>query len=56
MMFKREILSSGNQVLIRNTFTINRPLFDRGEYGGLKSFFDKVYGLINEEILLKKKE
>ena len=56
VMFKREILSSPSQVLIRNSFVINRPLFDKEEYSSLKSFFDKVYALMNELIVLKKKE
>jgi len=56
VMFKREIVSGNNQLLIRNSFTINRPDFDKEEYSGLKTFFDKIYGLINEQIILKKKE
>ncbi len=56
VMFKREIFSSSNQVLIRNSFNINRALFEKEEYRTLKTFFDKVYVLINEQIVLKKKE
>jgi hypothetical protein len=49
------IYSAGNQLLIRNTFTVNRALFVKEEYKGLKSFFEKVYALINEQVVLKRK-
>lgn len=55
IMFKRAIYSAGNQLLIRNTFTVNRALFAKEEYKGLKSFFEKVYALINEQVVLKRK-
>lgn len=56
MIFKRQILSANHQVLIQHSFIINRALFTADEYTGVKSFFDKVYALINEQIVLKKKE
>lgn len=56
ILFKREIFSSGSQIVIRNSFTVNRSRFDKDEYSGVKSFFDKVYALINEQIILKKKD
>ncbi len=56
VMFKRVIYAAGNQLLIRNTFTVNRALFVKEEYKGLKSFFEKVYALINEQVVLKRKE
>ncbi|HVX50586.1 MAG TPA: DUF3857 domain-containing protein [Chitinophagaceae bacterium] len=55
IVFTREIVSLNRQLMIRNSFIVNRPLFFSDEYNGIKSFFDKVYGLINEQILLKKK-
>ncbi len=56
ILFKREFLTANNQVLIRHSFNFNRALFSSDEYAGLKTFFDKVYALINEQIVLKKKE
>jgi hypothetical protein len=52
--FKMEILASGRQLLVRSNFTINRPVFEKTEYGGLKAFFDKVYALLNQQVVLKK--
>ena len=54
MAFKREIFQQDNQLLIRTNFTINNSYFGKESYPGVKSFFEKVYALINEEILLKK--
>lgn len=56
ILFRRQFFSSGNQLLVRNTFTINRTVFDKDEYKGVKSFFDKVYILLQDQVLLKKKE
>jgi hypothetical protein len=56
IIFKREFLTANNQVLIRHSFSFNRALFSSDEYTGLKTFFDKVYALINEQIVLKRKE
>lgn len=56
IMFSRQISVSNNQLLISNSFTIKKPSFGKDEYSGLKTFFDKVYGLINEQVVLKKKE
>jgi len=54
IMFKRELFSAEKQILIRNAFIINRANFGREEYSAVKSFFDKIYALINEQIILKK--
>ncbi|HWB25098.1 MAG TPA: DUF3857 domain-containing protein [Chitinophagaceae bacterium] len=36
------------------TFKINKPLFLKEEYPSVKDFFSKMYGLLNEEILLRR--
>ena len=56
IFFSREVFVSGNQIMVRNTFNINRALFSKDEYGGIKSFFDKIYALINEQVIVKKKD
>ena len=56
ILFRQQFFSAGNQLLVRNTFTINRAVFDKEEYTGVKSFFDKVYTLLQDQVLLKKKE
>jgi hypothetical protein len=53
-MFRREIISSGNQLAISNSFTTKRAAFDKEEYRSVKSFFEKVYALMNEQVVLRK--
>jgi hypothetical protein len=54
ILFRREIFQGNNELLIRNTFTINNSYFDKDNYLAVKSFFEKVYALINDQVLLKK--
>lgn len=56
ILFRRDVFAENNEILIRATFTVNDSYFSKENYSALKVFFDKVYALINEEILLKKKE
>jgi hypothetical protein len=41
---------------INSTFEINKPIFDKTEYSTVKSFFQNVYSLLNNQILLRKKQ
>jgi len=56
ILFRRDVFQENNEILIRATFTLNDSYFVKENYSAVKSFFDKVYALINEEILLKKKD
>ncbi|HLY68759.1 MAG TPA: DUF3857 domain-containing protein [Puia sp.] len=56
IMFRREVFQENNEILIRATFTLNDSYFTKENYAAVKMFFDKIYALINEEILLKKKD
>jgi hypothetical protein len=56
ILFRREVFQEGHEILIRITFMLNAYYFTKENYRGVKSFFDKVYALINEEILLRKKD
>lgn len=56
IIFTREFFVSGKQIMVRNNFNINRALFSKEEYSGIKTFFDKIYALINEQVILKKKD
>ena len=54
-LFERSISKqSNNLLLIHDSFILKNAIFPKEDYPALKSFFDKVYTLINEEILLKK--
>ncbi len=56
IVFKREIISTAGQVIVNNSININRASFTKEEYKTVKSFFDKIYALINEQVVLKRKE
>jgi hypothetical protein len=54
ILFRRETFQQNHELLIRTKFTVANPEFTRENYFALKSFFDKVYGIINDLILFKK--
>jgi hypothetical protein len=42
-------------VYIHSNFAINHPIFEKSAYSGVKIFFDGIYALLNNQILLKRK-
>ncbi|HRH49633.1 MAG TPA: DUF3857 domain-containing protein [Panacibacter sp.] len=56
IVFKRSIFSTFDGIVIRNTFELNYYMFAKEEYPAVKEFFKKIYALINEQIVLKRKE
>lgn len=55
MLFKREILRQNNVLVFRNSFDILRTVYAKEEYPGIKEYFKKIYGVVNDNIVLKKK-
>jgi hypothetical protein len=55
IFFGRKIRSDGGFVVIDNSFILKNAVFIKEDYPALKAFFDKFYALLNEEIVLKKK-
>jgi Domain of Unknown Function with PDB structure (DUF3857) len=55
IFFRREVFMENNEILIRIKFVLNEFYFPKEDYRAIKIFFDKVYALVNEEILFKKK-
>ena len=55
MLFKREVLRQGNVLVFRNSFDIQRPIYSKEEYPGIREYFKKIYGVISDRIVLKKK-
>jgi hypothetical protein len=53
---RRTYTDSTTQIYFTQTFEIKRSIFDKEEYAGIKEFFDRVYALMEEEIVLKKKK
>ncbi|HMH21794.1 MAG TPA: DUF3857 domain-containing protein [Puia sp.] len=55
ILFERKIFMDNGYLTIHNFFILKNAVFIKEDYHDLKAFFDKFYGLFNEEILLKKK-
>ncbi len=56
MMFKRVIQQQDNIILFRNSFEIQRAIYSKEEYPGIRDYFRKIYGMVSEQIVLKKKK
>lgn len=54
-MYKRVVTQEKERVSYYQSFEINYPIFYKEDYPGVKEFFDRVYALMGEEIVLKKK-
>lgn len=55
--FTRQVFADKekNQLLIRISLDIKNPLFAAGQYYMIKDFYKKMYDLLNEQVVLKKK-
>jgi hypothetical protein len=56
--FKRGYAVGGDSTLISvyQTFEVKRPVFDKEEYAAVQEFFNRVFPLMAEEIILKKRK
>jgi hypothetical protein len=53
--FQRKTVASRGRIEVSYIFLLKNALYSREEYRDIKSFFDKFYVLMNEEIYLTKK-
>ncbi len=56
ILFSHEVFNTEDGVIIRNEFEMNQPVFTKEKYLSLRSFFEKLYALSSQQIVLKKKE
>lgn len=54
-LFRRSVKFSNGLLSYYQKFEISQPVFYKEDYPGVKEFFDRVYALMAEEIVLKKK-
>jgi len=54
ILFKRMYYHENNILVLRNVFEVLKPIYEKEEYPVLKEFFQRMYGMINEQIVLKK--
>lgn len=51
----RMLAATGNMLSTRITIEFKRPFYGPQEYGDLKEFYKKMYSLLDEQIVIKKK-
>lgn len=54
--FKRMVSVSGNSISFLQVFEVKRPVFEKEQYPGIQEFFKRMYALMAEEIVLRKKK
>ena len=54
--YKAVYSNDAKNIFISQTFEIKRAIFSTKEYPGVQDFFKRMYGLMAEEIILKKKK
>lgn len=56
IMFERIIHKSDDKIYFVNKMEIFYPIFDKEEYPDIREFFNKMYAMLTEQIILKKKK
>ncbi len=56
IVFTRSYYQDNEGLQIKMGLRVNRPFFIKEEYAGMKDFFDKIYALLNDNILIKRKD
>lgn len=54
--YKRSYSFNGTALYLTHIFEVKKAIFPREDYAGIKEFFGRMYTLMNEEIVLKKKK
>lgn len=55
MLFKREVDLQDSILVLKNSFDIQKTSFPKEEYPLVRDYFRKIYGIISEPIIFKKK-
>jgi hypothetical protein len=53
--YKRSYSASSGNIHLTQIFEISRATFFKEDYAGIKEFFSRMYTMMNEEVILKKK-
>ncbi len=54
--FRRFIAVQNNTLVVRNYFGLQNAIYTAAQYPFVKQVFEKIYGLLNEQIVLKRKQ
>ncbi|CAN5670783.1 hypothetical protein BH10BAC2_BH10BAC2_44940 [soil metagenome] len=56
LLFNRFNELHGNTLVVNSRFDINQATFAKEDYAVIADFFRNIYAILNEQILLKRKE
>lgn len=54
IIFKRTVAEDDGTILVKYVLNHKKTLYFKEEYGDIRSFYNKMYDLLNEQIVLKK--
>lgn len=54
MIFKRTVAEDNGTIMVKFVLNHRKTLYFREDYGDIRSFYNKMYDLLNEQIVLKK--
>lgn len=54
-IFQRNLIEQNGMLTMQMKLEVNRSYFERDEYPGLQAFYKKLFGLLKEQVVLKKK-
>ncbi|MBL7726683.1 MAG: DUF3857 domain-containing protein [Dinghuibacter sp.] len=56
IILSRRFYQEENTITLRMTLDINRPVFGADEYADFREYYKKLYEMLNEQVVLKKKK
>jgi hypothetical protein len=56
IIFQREFSGGENMITFRFTLQFDKPVYPVGEYDEFREFYKKLFGMLNEQVVLKKKK
>jgi hypothetical protein len=54
--FTRSYFQEGNTISLRLALEFSRPIFSADEYPEFKDFYKKMFDMLNEQVVLKRKK
>jgi hypothetical protein len=55
IQFTRRVMAEKNQLVVRIAIEFKRPMYSTEEYADFKEFYKKLYDLLNEQFVIRKK-
>lgn len=56
ILFERRFYVEKNKIFFQNTMEVLYPFFEKEEYPGVRDFFSRLYSMVADQIVLRRKE